>query len=104
METLLQTTLEEAINNLDFNDIKNNYVTIKLKVKNSDWLESIDIEHCESTCMYDKTGFTYCLNLKCMPFRTWPMRNTNYIQTYKSVKRMLKSLYKSVKPETEVQI
>jgi len=103
METLQSTSLEEAINNLDFNDIKDNYVTIKLKVKNSNWLESIEIEHCKATTIYDKTGFTYCLNLKHMPFHSWPMRDANYIQTYKSVKRMLKSLYKSVKPDTEVE-
>lgn len=98
------TTLEEVINNLDFNDIKDNYVTIKLKVKNSNWLESIEIEHCKATTIYDKTGFTYCLNLKRMPFHSWPMRNANYIQTYKSVKRMLNSLYKSVNKDTLVEI
>lgn len=98
------TTLEEAIKNIDFNDIKEHYKTVKIKIKNSEWLDYIEFEHCQATTIYDKTGFTYCLNLKCMPFHSWPMRDSNYIQTYKSVKRMLNSLYKNVKLETEVEI
>lgn len=98
------TTLKEAIETIDFNDIKENYKTVKIKIKNNDWLDYIEFEHCEATTIYDKTGFTYCLNLKHMPFHSWPMRNANYIQTYKSVKRMLNTLYKNVKPETIVEI
>lgn len=104
METLQTTTLEQAINNIDFNNIKENHQTVKIKVKNSTWLDCIEFEHCESTCIYDKTGFTYCLHLRSMPFHRWPMRDANYIQTYKSVKRMLNSLYKSVNKDTLVEI
>ena len=95
--------LQEMIKTINFYEIKENYKTVKLNVKNSEWLKSIEFEHCESTCMYDKTGFTYCLNLKCMPFTSYPMRNANYIQTYKSVKRMLNSLFKQVKSDIEVE-
>lgn len=97
------TTLEQAIQNIDFEDVKENYKTVKIKIKNSTWLEQVEFEHCESTCMYDKTGFTYCLKLKHIPFNSWPMRDANYIQTYKSVKRMLNTLYKNVDKNTEVQ-
>ena len=96
--------LQEAVKKINFNDIKENYQTVKIKVKNSEWLKSIEFEHCEATTIYDKTGFTYCLNLKCMPFTSYPMRNANYIQTYKSVKRMLNTLFKNVKSDIEVEL
>ena len=95
--------LKEAIESIDFQEIKN-YKPIKIKVKNSSWLKSIEFEYCEATTIYDKTGFTYCLELKSLPFHSWPMRDANYIQTYKSVKRMLNTLFKNVNKETEVQI
>ena len=92
--------LKEAIENINFEEVKN-YKPVKIKIDN-EWLDSIEFEYCEAATIYDKTGFTYCLKLKQMPFHSWPMRNANYIQTYKSVKRMLNKLFKEIKPETEV--
>lgn len=92
--------LKEAINNINFDDVKDR--PIKIKVKNSEWLSSITFEYCDAPTIYDKEGFTYCLNLKHMPFHSWPMRNSSYIQTYKSVKRMLNKLFKEINPDAEV--
>lgn len=86
--------LKEVINEIDFEEVKTKPVIIK--ILNSCWLKSIKIEYDEATTIYDKTGYTYCLKTKYMPFNRYPMRDNNYIQTYKSVKRMLNSLYKQV--------
>ena len=99
-----QTTLKEAIESINFNNIKETYKRVKIKVKDIEWLDYIEFEYCDATTIYDKAGFTYCLNLKHLPFHSWPMRNANYIQTYKSVKRMLNSLYKDINPETVVEV
>lgn len=98
--------LIEAIEKINFEEIKNNYKTVKIKVINEkDYgVESIEIEYQDAPTIYDKEGYTYCINTKHMPFRFWPMRSNNYIQTYKSVKRMLNSLYKNINSKTEVQI
>ena len=67
-------------------------------------VESIEFEYSDAPTIYDKEGYTYCLNLKQMPFRSYPMRNSEYPQTYKSIKRLLNSLYKKINSKTEVQI
>ena len=92
--------LKEAINNINFDEVKDR--RIKIEVKDNKWLDSIEFEYCDAPTIYDKEGFTYCLNLKQMPFHSWPMRNSNYIQTYKSVKRMLNKLFKEIDPDAEV--
>lgn len=95
--------LQDTIKTINFNEIKETGKTLQLNVKNNNTIRRIEFEYCDSDCIYDKKGFTYCVKLNDMPFYLYPMRNTNYIQTYKSVKRMLNTLFKNVKSDIEVE-
>lgn len=67
---------------------------ITLKTINHSWIKEITIEYLEGACYLDKTGYTFSITSKNSIHTLYPMRNSNYIQTYKSFKKMSSVLLK----------